>query len=170
MSRASSIYKRQTRPLAREGAPQKQDRRLDTKTYWLTDRQSQCNFDFDFDNKSVCEEKTLVGAVEFSCEVLASGQRREHGSWRISIVRSRYQETTNGDCNRLITLECVTVNCKNVVISKGAIITCSYELCVQVVNRSNLQSKPRVFTHKLDNISGWVNVTNAIGRAILEAL
>jgi hypothetical protein len=21
----------------------------DTKTYWLTDRQSQCNFDFDFD-------------------------------------------------------------------------------------------------------------------------
>jgi hypothetical protein len=22
---------------------------LDTKTYWLTDRQSQCNFDFDFD-------------------------------------------------------------------------------------------------------------------------
>jgi hypothetical protein len=24
---------------------------LDTKTYWLTDRQSQCNFDFDFDYK-----------------------------------------------------------------------------------------------------------------------
>jgi hypothetical protein len=24
---------------------------LDTKTYWLTDRQSQCNFDFDFDKK-----------------------------------------------------------------------------------------------------------------------
>jgi hypothetical protein len=22
---------------------------LDTKIYWLTDRQSQCNFDFDFD-------------------------------------------------------------------------------------------------------------------------
>jgi hypothetical protein len=22
---------------------------LDTKTYWLTDRQSQCDFDFDFD-------------------------------------------------------------------------------------------------------------------------
>jgi hypothetical protein len=22
---------------------------LDTKAYWLTDRQSQCNFDFDFD-------------------------------------------------------------------------------------------------------------------------
>jgi hypothetical protein len=25
---------------------------LDTKTYWLTDRQSQCNFDFDFDTKN----------------------------------------------------------------------------------------------------------------------
>jgi hypothetical protein len=23
---------------------------LDTKTYWLIDRQSQCNFDFDFDS------------------------------------------------------------------------------------------------------------------------
>jgi hypothetical protein len=23
---------------------------LDTKTYWLTDRQSQCNFNFDFDS------------------------------------------------------------------------------------------------------------------------
>jgi hypothetical protein len=26
---------------------------LDTKTYWLTDRQSQCGFDFDFDFDSV---------------------------------------------------------------------------------------------------------------------
>jgi hypothetical protein len=56
--------KRQTRPLVREDAPIKQDsnfhigggnlvvgprRVLDTKTYWLTDRQSQYDFDFDFD-------------------------------------------------------------------------------------------------------------------------
>jgi hypothetical protein len=26
---------------------------LDTKTYWLTDRQSQCDFDFDFEEISV---------------------------------------------------------------------------------------------------------------------
>jgi hypothetical protein len=38
---------------------------LDTKTYWLTDRQSQCDFesDFDFDNEKVLrrqmEEKEL---------------------------------------------------------------------------------------------------------------
>jgi hypothetical protein len=54
----------QTRPLVREGAP-KNDKTetfkkkkslvkspifgLDTKTYWLTDRQSQSDFDFDFD-------------------------------------------------------------------------------------------------------------------------
>jgi hypothetical protein len=25
---------------------------LDTKTYWLTDRQSQCDFDFDFDREN----------------------------------------------------------------------------------------------------------------------
>jgi hypothetical protein len=53
LARASSIYKRQTRPLVREGAPEKRDRNckkiLDTKTYWLTDRQSQCDFDFNFD-------------------------------------------------------------------------------------------------------------------------
>jgi hypothetical protein len=52
----------QTRPLVREGAPERKDSNfekkisgqksqigLDTKTYWPTDRQSQCDFDFDFD-------------------------------------------------------------------------------------------------------------------------
>jgi hypothetical protein len=65
LARASSIYKRQTRTLVREGVPQKQDRncqtiitghelqmRLDTKTYWLTDHQSQCDFEFDFEASS----------------------------------------------------------------------------------------------------------------------
>jgi hypothetical protein len=58
LTRASSmLYTRQTRPLLREGAPQKQDCNcqtvldiwsgFDTKTYWLSDRQSQCDFDFD---------------------------------------------------------------------------------------------------------------------------
>jgi hypothetical protein len=26
---------------------------LDTKTYWLTNRQSQCDFDFDFDYSAI---------------------------------------------------------------------------------------------------------------------
>jgi hypothetical protein len=84
LSRASSIYKRQTRPLVREGVIQKLDRNsqtvmkischepqmgLDTKIYWLTDRQTQCDFDLkkmtvQFSRSSVvrwkpaCEEKT----------------------------------------------------------------------------------------------------------------
>jgi hypothetical protein len=58
LASASSIYKRQTRPLVREGAPQKQDRNfLTVINIWswapdgarhqdlLTDRQSQCDFD-----------------------------------------------------------------------------------------------------------------------------
>jgi hypothetical protein len=42
LARASSMYKRQTLPLVREGAPQKQDRNCQmviniwTETYWLT--------------------------------------------------------------------------------------------------------------------------------------
>jgi hypothetical protein len=34
---------------------------LDTKTYWLTDRQSQCDFDFDFD---LTESYRLVAEEE----------------------------------------------------------------------------------------------------------
>jgi hypothetical protein len=54
LAKASSIYKTQTRPLWREGAPEKQDHNCQsviniTKTNWLTDRQSQCDFYFDFD-------------------------------------------------------------------------------------------------------------------------
>jgi hypothetical protein len=54
--------KRQTRPLVREGAPQRQDRKCQTVINiwscapdgvrhqdWLTARQSQCDFDFDSD-------------------------------------------------------------------------------------------------------------------------
>jgi hypothetical protein len=34
---------------------------LDTKTYWLTDRQSQCNFDFDFDfDPASCQLSVIV--------------------------------------------------------------------------------------------------------------
>jgi hypothetical protein len=35
-------------------------------------------------------------------------------------------------------------------ISDGAIIKCSHESCVKVVNKSNLQPKPRVQLHTRD--------------------
>jgi hypothetical protein len=41
---------------------------LDTKTYWLTDRQSQCNFDFDFDlqpSRVVEREESSFGKPTF---------------------------------------------------------------------------------------------------------
>jgi hypothetical protein len=34
---------------------------LDTKTYWLTDRQSQCDFDFDFDSSIQLWVRKLEG-------------------------------------------------------------------------------------------------------------
>jgi hypothetical protein len=92
LARASSIYKIQTRPLVREGAPEKQDRNyqriiniqmgLDTKIYWLTDRQSQCDFDFDFRVEAGSNASTVTlrvvggdkkkslefGTVKYCCE------------------------------------------------------------------------------------------------------
>jgi hypothetical protein len=48
---------------------------LDTKTYWLTDRQSQCNFDFDFDFTS----NPCGGGVEYLHRDPASRRRRRKG-------------------------------------------------------------------------------------------
>jgi hypothetical protein len=59
------------------------------------------------------------------------------GSWRISLGRSRCQETTSGDCNRLRILVCV---CQWSV-------KCSPEWCIQVVNKSIHQSIPRLLSH-----------------------
>jgi hypothetical protein len=44
---------------------------LDTKTYWLTDRQSQCDFDFDFDFDYVGE--SFQTNIEFPCVLMADG-------------------------------------------------------------------------------------------------
>jgi hypothetical protein len=40
---------------------------LDTKTHWLTDRQLQCNFDFDLQERL----ETAVIRVGVSCETVA---------------------------------------------------------------------------------------------------
>jgi hypothetical protein len=51
---------------------------LDTKTYWLTDRQPQCDFDFDFENKKWQEDFTVIWSASFYVEI-------------------RWQETTSED-------------------------------------------------------------------------
>jgi hypothetical protein len=78
LARVSSIYKRQTRPLVREGTPQQQDRnsqRVMDIWSWapdgarhqdlLTDRQSQCDFDFGFDTQRD-SKKEVRGAEQYS--------------------------------------------------------------------------------------------------------
>jgi hypothetical protein len=71
----------QTRPLVREGAPKRQDSKfekkslvkcprfgLETKTYWLTDRQSQCDFDFDLSSSNSLDKRiSTVFKVIYSC-------------------------------------------------------------------------------------------------------
>jgi hypothetical protein len=54
---------------------------LDTKTYWLTDRQSQCDFDSDFDLSSRSE-------YENECcqwEKLVAEEESEVSLWRLSV-------------------------------------------------------------------------------------
>jgi hypothetical protein len=51
---------------------------LDTKTYWLTDRQSQCNFDFDLKIVHPCE-----GGFEFLHRNPENRRRRRNRKYKI---------------------------------------------------------------------------------------
>jgi hypothetical protein len=53
---------------------------LDTNTYWLTDRPSQCDFDFDL-NSSVCNEQfsredMAVRTEDFACATVYDNLRQ----------------------------------------------------------------------------------------------
>jgi hypothetical protein len=45
---------------------------FDTKTFWLTDRQSQCDFDFDFDNELVVRQPSASKDVNTEAEEATS--------------------------------------------------------------------------------------------------
>jgi hypothetical protein len=102
---------------------------LETKTYWLTDRQSQCMSNFDFESpvsavhavewRELLGEGVTWGLLRFSpCELLL-----EAGSWGKGIVpeprvrgmsafESRYQATTyevSADWENLVP---IVVNCR----------------------------------------------------------
>jgi hypothetical protein len=81
------------------------------------------------ESRVTCKEDRQLKGSRHSHRTSARKQRNSH-CW------SRYQETSSGDCNRLRILVCVK-------ISDGAIIKCNYEVCVKMVNKSNIQSKPQ---------------------------
>jgi hypothetical protein len=67
----------------------------------------------------------------------------ERRSWRISNIRSRYQETAceNTTCENTTDWKALIVCCgdlKNVEISGGAVSICISELRVWMVNKSNM--------------------------------
>jgi hypothetical protein len=101
----------------------------------------------EFSWKSACEEQTrkLVWngrqprtLLDISCQLrdefctVGWQENLSARSWRISLGRSCYQETTSGDCNRLRTLVCVYQYS----------VKCSSKWCTQVVNKSIHQSIP----------------------------
>jgi hypothetical protein len=67
---------------------------LDTKTYWLTDHQSQCDFDLITRESGDGREKSRRAA---SCETVAGQWGREHVSWGSYGAGSRYQATAGDD-------------------------------------------------------------------------
>jgi hypothetical protein len=69
-------------------------------------------------------------------------------SWRISTVRCRCQGTPGKALTGWKKLSGCCVDLWISEISGGAVIACSSESCVQVVNKSNIQSKtPSIVTH-----------------------
>jgi hypothetical protein len=96
-----------------------------------------------FSWKSLCEEREQEGGVKWPSACVVSWQalhgrlwQKNQGAvrWRISLGRSRCQETASGGCNRLSTLVCV---CQWSV-------KCSSWLCIQVGNKSNIHATPRL--------------------------
>jgi hypothetical protein len=90
-----------------------------------------------------CEMAASLGACYLSCQltrILHGRLWQENlsaGNWRNSLGRSRCQETASGDCNRPRTLVCVC----------HWSVKCSSEWCIQVVNKSNIQSMSRLYSH-----------------------
>jgi hypothetical protein len=103
-----------TDPSSRQRGRRTENKTVNTKTYWQTDRQSQCDFDFDLEWWSVIN----------SCKSAAVKRRLYvwYLEWVIqcdcysSCAKIRCQETASGDCNRLRTLDCEcqwTVKCSH---------------------------------------------------------
>jgi hypothetical protein len=144
LARDSSIYKRQTRPLVREGAPQKQYRNCQTViniwswapdgarhqdllTDWLTDWQSVAMWLWLYlavspSRVRVKSPETAIRSVEGWCEMAASLRGCASGNRWSSAVGRRYQAAQLRP--RLRTLFCVS----------QWFVECSHELFKSSIN------------------------------------
>jgi hypothetical protein len=134
--KASNIYKRQTRPVVRGGAPQKQDRNYQTglniylvssprwgsipRLNWLTDRQSQCDFDFDFLQSVVSRKSEWELGVESPGGFNSREYKDENGTWIVKINWVHIRTEANSK------------------LCKSAIAL--YSLCLSVIKRDCNQS------------------------------
>jgi hypothetical protein len=121
LARASSICKRETRPLIREGAPEKQDRNCQTViNIWSWDGAGHQDLLTDWPSVAMWLWLWLQGSWGFSYGVLTSGQRKlkilhcwdslpGNVQWRhcrgIAIVESCYQVKTSGSGPRRLSVE-----------------------------------------------------------------
>jgi hypothetical protein len=103
---------------------------LDTKTYWLTGRQSQCDFDFNF---------SLVKLRDGSQPGMALSAEVEEALPLEIVTRKRLLWTL--EAGEDLVLPAVFLKC---VDYDGAVITCSSESCVKVVNKSIHPSQLRL--------------------------
>jgi hypothetical protein len=89
-----------------------------------------------------CEMSASLGV---SCNRQLEGSRHSERTWarkqRNSRCSSRYQATTSEDTVGWKRLSIWSSELQNAEINDGTIIKYNYELCVKVVNKSNLQSK-----------------------------
>jgi hypothetical protein len=100
--------------------------------------------------KSACVQKTRMlvwNGRQPGTQLVVSWQRvllgrlwqedLSEGSWRISLGRSRCQDSASRDCNKPYSRICVCQWSVN----------CSSEWCKQMVNKSNIQSPLSIVTH-----------------------
>jgi hypothetical protein len=123
LARASSIYKRQTRPLIREGAPQKQDRNCQ---YWSWAPDGARHQDLLTDWLTVSRNVTLtltMGYLWDSWQPVRTWVRKQR-TLLGSVTKQRLVKTQQTEKNSYVlqwNVECVWINV-------SAILTCSYDL------------------------------------------
>jgi hypothetical protein len=126
---------------------------LNTKIYWLSDRQSQC--DFDLITRVYWDARSLVydGRVIWSSKLWNS--RQSLRTWRWKLRKLRRWKPYPGDNRwrywRLRTFRTCCSELQSVWINVSAILTCSYDLLGAEYIQLAIQTPPLV-THTRDNI------------------